>query len=115
MIEAAHCVVLPSYREGAPRTLIEAAAIARPLIATDVPGCRAVVDNGKTGFLCEARNEESLAAACEAFMALSSEERAAMGRAGRAKMEREFGQSIVLEAYRTVLRDLTPTTTCKAA
>ncbi len=115
MIEAAQCVVLPSYREGAPRTLIEAAAIARPLIATDVPGCRAVVDDGKTGFLCKARSEESLAAACEAFIALSSEERAALGRAGREKMEREYGQSIVVDAYRTVLRNLPPTTTCEAA
>lgn len=105
MIEAAQCVVLPSYREGAPRTLIEAAAMARPLIATDVPGCRAVVEHGKTGFLCEVRSGESLAAACEALIALPLEERAALGRAGRVKMEREYGQSIVVEAYRSVLRD----------
>ena len=115
MIEAAHCVVLPSYREGAPRTLIEAAAMARPLIATDVPGCRAVVEDKTTGFLCQVRSGESLAAACEAFIALTSEERAALGRAGRAKMEREYGQNIVLEAYRAALRDLAPKTTCVAA
>ena len=106
MIEAAQCIVLPSYREGAPRTLIEAASIARPLIATDVPGCRSVIDEGKTGFLCEVRSGESLAKACEAFLALSPQERAAVGSAGRAKMEQEFGQSIVVDAYRTVLRDL---------
>ena len=115
MIEAAHCVVLPSYREGAPRTLIEAAAMARPLIATDVPGCRAVVDDKKTGFLCQVRSGESLAAACEAFIALPLEERSAMGRAGRAKMEREYGQSIVVDAYRTALRDLASKTTSVAA
>ncbi|MRU15669.1 glycosyltransferase family 4 protein [Roseovarius sp. A21] len=115
MIEASHCVVLPSYREGAPRTLIEAAAMARPLIATDVPGCRAVVDDKTTGFLCEARSAESLAAACEAFISLPSEERAALGCAGRAKMEREYGQNIVLDAYRAALRDLGPATCHVAA
>ncbi|MEW9920351.1 glycosyltransferase family 4 protein [Marimonas sp. MJW-29] len=107
-VEAAQCVVLPSYREGAPRTLIEAAAMARPLIATNVPGCRAVVDAGRTGFLCEVQSGESLASACEAFLALPPEERAAMGRAGRSKMEREYGHSIVVDAYRTVLRELAP-------
>ncbi len=109
LIEAAQCIVLPSYREGAPRTLIEAAAIARPLIATDVPGCRAVVDDRRTGFLCEARSAESLASAFAEFIALSWEERAALGRAGRVKMEREFGQSIVVDAYRKTLRDIART------
>ncbi len=115
LIKAAQCIVLPSYREGAPRTLIEAAAMARPLIATDVAGCRAVVDNKHTGFLCDVRSEESLAAACETFIALSLEERAALGRAGRLKMEHEYGQSIVIDAYRTALRDLVPTKVNPAA
>ncbi|NOZ73621.1 MAG: glycosyltransferase family 4 protein [Chloroflexi bacterium] len=52
VIAKADCVVLPSYREVAPRTLIEAAAMGRPLIATDVPGCRTVVEDGTTGYLC---------------------------------------------------------------
>jgi len=109
LIAAAHCVVLPSYREGAPRTLIEAAAMARPIIATDVPGCRDVLDNGETGFHCEVRSGESLAATCEKFIALRPQERAAMGRAGRAKMEREYDQRIVVEAYRSILMELAPT------
>lgn len=108
VIADAQCVVLPSYREGAPRTLIEAAALARPVIATDVPGCRAVVDHGKTGFLCEVRSGESLAAACEAFLALTPDARRALGAAGRAKMEQEFDQSIVVQAYRGAIRDLLP-------
>lgn len=105
-IKSAHCVVLPSYREGAPRTLIEAAAMARPLIATDVPGCRSVVDDGTTGFLCAPRDAESLARACEAFVALSPQERSDMGLAGRRKMEREFGHNIVVDAYREALQAL---------
>jgi len=98
-IAAADCVVLPSYREGAPRTLIEAAAMARPLIATDVPGCRSVVDDGRNGFLCAARSPESLAAAINRFLDLPAADRAGMGSEGRAKMEREFDQAIVVRAY----------------
>ena len=106
-IAAASCVVLPSYREGAPRTLIEAAAMARPLIATDVPGCRAVVDHDRSGYLCEVRSADSLTAAVQRFLDLSPETRAAMGRAGRAKMECEYDQAIVVDAYRTAIAALT--------
>lgn len=106
VIEAAHCVVLPSYREGAPRTLIEAAALARPVIATDVPGCRAVVDEGQTGFLCELRSAQSFAAACYRFLDLGYDAQVAMGRAGRVKMEQEYDQRIVIEAYQAAIDDL---------
>ncbi|WP_244148453.1 glycosyltransferase family 4 protein [Sulfitobacter litoralis] len=106
-IAAASCVVLPSYREGAPRTLIEAAAIARPLIATDVPGCRAVVDHEASGLLCEVRNADRLAMAMERFLALSPQARIEMGQAGRLKMEREFDQALVVAAYRKALAALT--------
>ena len=102
-IAAAHCVVLPSYREGARRTLIEAAAMARPLIATDVPGCRSVVDDGVTGYLCEVRDGDDLARRMEELLALSQAERAHMGLAGRAKMAKNFDQAIVVEAYRNAL------------
>ena len=104
-IARAHCVVLPSYREGAPRTLIEAAAMARPLIASDVPGCRSVVEHGATGFLCDVRSGESLAQACLAFLGLPRDARIAMGKAGRAKMEREFDQAYVVDAYRWAIAD----------
>lgn len=102
-IANAHCVVLPSYREGAPRTLIEAAALARPVIATDVPGCRAVVDDGANGFLCSPRSGESLAEACFRFLALDRENQVALGQAGRRKMEQEYDQTLVTRAYREVL------------
>ncbi len=107
-IATAHCVVLPSYREGAPRTLIEAAAMARPVIATDVPGCRSVVENGSTGFLCEARNCLSLASCMEKFMKLLPEQMAKMGKAGRKKMEREYDEVIIVRAYRDAIAALQP-------
>lgn len=105
-IAAASCVVLPSYREGAPRTLIEAASMGRPIIATDVPGCRSVLEDGVTGYLCAARSGESLAQACLKFLGMCDEARATMGREGRRKMEREFDQAIVIGAYRRSLAGL---------
>jgi len=102
-IAAASCVVLPSYREGAPRTLIEAAAMARPLIATDVPGCRAIVDRDVSGYLCDVKSAESLADTMERFLSLTPKAQQAMGAAGRTKMEREFDQRLVVDAYREAL------------
>ena len=100
MIAAAHCIVLPSfYREGVPRTLLEAAAMGRPLITTDNVGCREVVDDGVNGFLCRARDAGDLADKMEQMLAVSEEERAEMGRRGREKMEREFDERIVIDRY----------------
>jgi len=105
-IARADCVVLPSYREGMPRTLLEAAAMARPVIATDVPGCREALVEGQTGLLCRARDGASLAEACARFIALPSDSRAAMGLAGRARIERQFDQELVIATYREVVQQL---------
>ncbi len=92
-------VVLPSYREGLPRTLLEAAAMGRPLIATDVPGCREVAREGVTGFLCKEKDPSSLAAAMRRLASTAYEERVAMGARARAMAEGEFDETIVLRAY----------------
>ncbi len=105
-IARADCVVLPSYREGLPRVLVEAAAMARPVIASDVPGCRDVVEDGVTGYLCEVKSAESLASAMSRFVRNSSEERAAMAQAARWKAEREFGDEHVLDAYLNALAEV---------
>ncbi len=105
LIAKASCVVLPSYREGAPRTLIEAAAMARPLITTDVPGCRAVVDRD-SGILCEPRDAVSLSGAMLRFLGLAPVAQSAMGAAGRRKMEREYDQALILDAYRAALEQI---------
>ena len=99
-IAAADCVVLPSYyREGVPHILLEAAAMGRPVITTDMPGCRDAVDDGRTGMLCEPRSAEALAEAMERMAALSPAKRSAMGKSARSKMEREFDQRIVHRRY----------------
>nr|WP_283163951.1 glycosyltransferase family 4 protein [Roseibaca domitiana] len=104
-IAEADCVVLPSYREGMPRVLLEAAAMARPVITTDVPGCRDALEAGETGLLCKLRDSASLARACTDFIDLTPEARAAMGQAGRARVERLFDEAHVIAAYRQALAD----------
>jgi len=105
-VAAADCIVLPSFREGLPRSLLEAVAMARPIIATDAPGCRDVVDDGRNGFLCQPRDVDSLADALERFIALPPEERRRLGLAGRARAERDFDEKIIIEAYRDKLSAL---------
>lgn len=93
----ADCIVLPSYHEGMSNVLLEAAATGRPLITSDIPGCREAVDNEKTGFLCEVKNEEDLFQKMEKFVKLTRQEREEMGRCGRRKMEREFDKKDVVK------------------
>jgi glycosyltransferase involved in cell wall biosynthesis len=97
------CVVLPSYREGTPRSLLEAAAMGKPLITTDVPGCRTVVEDGNNGFLCPARDATALADQMSRMVMLNAAERDAMGRQGRQKMEREFDERLVIGHYRRAI------------
>jgi glycosyltransferase involved in cell wall biosynthesis len=105
-IAASTAVVLPSYREGLPRSLLEAAATARPLIATDVPGCRDVVEDGVNGYLCAVRDVGSLAAAMRRLLQLPRAQRLAMGEAGRRRVQDRFSEAIVIRAYLDVLTSL---------
>jgi glycosyltransferase involved in cell wall biosynthesis len=98
-IAQADCVVLPSRREGMPRILLEGSAMGKPVIATDVPGCRDAVDDGSTGFLCAAQSIEALAEAMVRMAQLPAEQRLEMGRHGRRKMERQFRENFVVEHY----------------
>jgi glycosyltransferase involved in cell wall biosynthesis len=106
-VAAADCVVLPSYyREGTPRSLLEAAAMARPIITTDAVGCRDTVDDNISGFLCPPRDAESLADRMQAMIDLPLQERVAMGLAGRRKMEKQFDEKIVLNNYLSAIAEL---------
>lgn len=99
----ADCVVLPSYREGLSRVLLEAGAMARPAIASDVPGCRDVILHGVTGMLCAVRDADSLAARMIEMIEAPAEARAAMGRAARAHVAENFAENCVISAYRAAL------------
>lgn len=105
MIAQADCVVLPSYREGLPRTMIEAAAMAKPLIVTDSPGCRDVVLVGETGLMCPVKDPPALALCCEQIINMSACERDQMGHAGRTFMATTFDEKIVIEYYLATLRN----------
>jgi len=113
-IAHADCVILPSYREGVPRSLLEAAAMARPIIATDVVGCRDAVDHERNGYLCRVRDSADLAEKMARMMALVPEQRAAMGAAGRNKIETEFDEQIVIQKYLSALALVSPSDTARS-
>ncbi|WP_019517879.1 glycosyltransferase family 4 protein [Sphingomonas sp. Mn802worker] len=103
-IVEADCVVLPSYREGMPRSLLEGAAMAKPLIASDVPGCALIAREGENGLLCRVKDAGSLADAMRRMGTLAPEQRAEMGAAGRRIAEREFDERIVVDLYVEAVR-----------
>jgi glycosyltransferase involved in cell wall biosynthesis len=105
-IGAAHCVVLPSYREGLPLVLLEGGAMGRPLIASDVEGCRDVVVSGVTGFLCEPKSADALSECMEKFISLNEVAREAMAKAARADIVERFDESLVLLQYIQKFGDL---------
>jgi glycosyltransferase involved in cell wall biosynthesis len=105
-IAASTAVVLPSYREGLPRSLLEAAAMARPLIATDVPGNRQLVKHHINGLLCNVRDSSSLAQAMRTLGLMAPSRLAEMGQAGRTLVERDYGVDRVVDAYLDALAQL---------
>ena len=105
-IASSTTIVLPSYREGLPRSLLEAAAMERPLIAANVPGCRDVVEDGVNGYLCTVRDSASLAASMKRLANLPAERRIAMGKAARVRVQDRFSEEFVIRAYLDVLAEL---------
>ncbi len=98
-IENADVVVLPSYREGTPRTLLEAGAMGRALIATDVPGCRHVVCNEVNGFLCQVKSANELAVAMEKWIKLDESAKNEMAISSRRLIEEKFDEQHVINSY----------------
>lgn len=100
------CVVLPSYREGIPFSLMEGASAGKPLIATDAVGCKEVVDDGVTGYLCRIKDAEDLARCMEKIILMSEQDRKAMGIKGREKMQKEFGIDLVIDKYDQIIKEI---------
>lgn len=100
-IKEADCIVLPSYYgEGLSRVLMEGLAMARPIITTDIPGCRETVIHETTGYLCSPRNIDTLIDCCQKFLTLSTLERARMGKQGRILAENRFNIESVIQTYK---------------
>ena len=111
LIKDVHCTVLPSYyAEGIANVLLESASSGRPVITTDLPGCRETVENGVTGYTVPAKDAETLAHAMIKFIELPLEKKRQLGLAGRKKMEKEFDRDNItrsyLEAVETILSGL---------
>ena len=106
LIHQSDVVTLPSYREGIPRSLLEAISMGKPIITTDAPGCREVVEDGKNGFLVPVKDVEALTNAMIKFIELTEEERQEMGHYSREKAIREFDEKIIVKKYIEVIEEV---------
>ncbi len=95
ILKQSHIVCLPSYREGLPKSLIEAASVGRPIVTTNVPGCREVVEDGENGFLVPPRDSFALADAIEKLL-IDPQMRKTMGSAGRKRAVEEFSSAVII-------------------
>lgn len=103
IISDADCIVLPSYyNEGLSRVLMEGLAMRKPLITTDMPGCKETVDNGINGYICTPRDITSLTECCKKFINLDDYQRKQMGDAGRKKAESRFDIKDVIKIYESI-------------
>ncbi|HET7119228.1 MAG TPA: glycosyltransferase, partial [Hanamia sp.] len=98
-IAEADCIVLPSYREGSSNILLEAASMERPIITSNTTGCKEIVEDGITGFLCKVKDSRDLSEKMERMLLLPLEQRNEMGKKGRQKIIKEFDKQIVLNIY----------------
>lgn len=108
-LEMANCFVLPTYyNEGTPKALLEASAMELPIITTDTPGCRDVVEDGVTGFLCKIRDHNDLYSKMKKVLELSPRDRQLMGRLSRTNTVSRYDDKIVSSAYLRVLHNIDP-------
>lgn len=104
IISHSDCVVLPTYyREGVPRSLLEASSLGIPVIATDAPGCRDVVEDQITGYLCQPKDVEDLRDKMQKIILMDRDDRLKMGRNGRERVERMFDINLVIQEYKKVI------------
>ena len=106
LMAQSHAIIHPSYHEGLSNVLLESAACGRPIIASDIPGCKETFDNGITGIGFSPKNTQALIEAVEKFIQLPYEKKIDMGMLGRKKVEVEFDRNIVIETYLEEMRKL---------
>ena len=98
-IKHCHVMVLPSYHEGLSNVLLEASSMGRPSIASDIPGCKEIVDDDISGMLCVSKDVESLIKSLKAFIDLSYSDKITMGKKSRDKVEQTFDRNIIIDKY----------------
>jgi len=105
-IERADCIVLPSYREGMPLSLLEGASMCKALIATDTAGCRDLIEEGVNGYLCRPKDSAGLAAKMAAYVNLSPDAKKQMGLRGRTHVQKHYTQETVAGIYLEKIKTL---------
>lgn len=105
-IEKSSCIVNPSYSEGMSNVLLEGAACGRPLIASDIPGCREIIDNDINGLLFNVKSAEDLIEKIDKFINLDYREKVLMGLAGRIKVQDSFNRDIVVDKYMNLINSI---------
>ena len=106
VIEKSSCIVNPSYSEGMSNVLLEGAACGRPLIASDIPGCREIIDNDINGLLFNVKSAEDLIEKIDKFINLDYREKVLMGLAGRIKVQDSFNRDIVVDKYMNLINSI---------
>ncbi len=106
-IRDVECTVMPSYHEGMSNVNLESAANGRPVITTNVSGCKETVEDYRTGYLVEAKNTQQLIDAVERFINLPYKQKVLMGKEAREKVVREFDRQIIIDAYLSAIKTLT--------
>lgn len=105
-IADADCVVLPSYREGTSNVLLEACSMEKPCITCNTTGCKEIVEDNVTGYLCKVKDAEGLASKMKKMAMLTEQERIDMGKKGRQKVIKEFDKKIVIDAYLNAIKNI---------
>ncbi len=105
-IREADCIILPSYHEGMSRVLMESLAMYKPIITSNIPGCKETVMNGINGFLCEPQDAKSLICAVNNFLSLSEDEKILMGEKSREYAESRFDVRNVIKVYDQILNEI---------
>lgn len=106
IIKESDCLVLPSYREGISKTLLEGASMGKPLIASNVTGCKEIIDDKKTGLLVKVKDYMDLVDKMEEFIHLSESQREEMGILGREKIVKEFDEKVIVNIYRRKIEEI---------
>lgn len=107
LIDEYEVIVLPSYREGTPRTLLEGAAMGRALLASNVAGCKEVIRDGENGFLFEVKNAKSLISKIKLYLSLSTSERLKLSAESRRLVEEKFDETLIIQNYEEVIHRMT--------
>ena len=98
------CFIMPSYREGLSRSILEAASLSLPILASNVPGCKELVQNNKNGYLFNVNNQNSIISAIEKILNLDNKKLVAMGKKSRLLVSKNYSDEKVIKIYFEIIK-----------